>query len=58
MIVEIETDDKMHHSFDVNFFSINNEIRVIALHHHNGRIEMFNVDHVNRFTVPQEALRL
>ena len=55
MKVNIET-DKEKFEVDVAHLSTNNQMRAIALHHHNGTVEIINMDFVKRFTVPEQAL--
>lgn len=56
MNVDITMDDGENRVVDVAHFSSNNQMRAIALHHHNGTIELINMDFVRRFTVPEQAL--
>lgn len=42
---------------DVEFFSVNEHIRTLMLHNSNGTIECYNMDFVEKFTIPTQALK-
>lgn len=42
---------------DIFHFSVHEAIRVIMLHNRNGTIDVYNMDEIKKFTIPNEAIK-
>lgn len=56
MIIKITTKNGEIET-DVARFTAHPGLRAIMLHNHNGTIDCYNMDYVEKFTVPIEAIK-
>lgn len=56
MRIEVYTDEGNKFEKDVKVFTVNEQVRMLVLHNHNGTVEAYNIDKLRKFVAPDSEV--